>query len=75
MNDNQTLLDFKNSYKFLAQCFELETYDNLFKPDFMEAIQNRRDDIKRENQYREEDTYADTVRRMNEERMKCHFIG
>ncbi|EAR95092.1 hypothetical protein TTHERM_00641200 (macronuclear) [Tetrahymena thermophila SB210] len=62
-------------YKFLAQCFELETYDNLFKPDFMEAIQNKRDDIRRENQYREEDQYQEIVKKMNEERMKSHFIG
>jgi hypothetical protein len=29
-------------YKLLATCFELETYDNLFKPELMEAIRNRR---------------------------------
>jgi hypothetical protein len=35
-------------YKLLAQCFELETYDNLFNPEFMEAIRNRREVIRLE---------------------------
>lgn len=27
-------------YKLLASCFQLETYDNLFKPEYMDAIRN-----------------------------------
>jgi len=32
-------------YKVLAQNFELEIYDNLFKTELMQAISNRRQDI------------------------------
>jgi hypothetical protein len=39
----------------LSQCFELETYDNLFKPEFMEAIRNRRADLIEEKHWKEVD--------------------
>jgi hypothetical protein len=29
--------------KLLHQCFELDQYDNLLKPDFMDAIRKRRE--------------------------------
>jgi hypothetical protein len=31
--------------KLLHQCFDLEAFDNLYKPEFMDAIKARRDYI------------------------------
>jgi len=46
-------------YKLLAQCFELETYDNLFKPEFMDAIRNKREDLASEKKWGEIDLKRD----------------
>ncbi|PCJ22395.1 MAG: hypothetical protein COA94_09165 [Rickettsiales bacterium] len=31
--------------KLLHQCFELESYDNLLKPEFMDAVRKRRETL------------------------------
>lgn len=32
-------------YQLLGNCFELETYENLYKPEFMESIERKRNEI------------------------------
>ena len=61
--------------KLLHECFELSPYDNLFKSEFMDAINKRREHLiadqgKLENQKREEE-----LRRLKEETMKCNIIA
>jgi hypothetical protein len=36
----------------LESCFQLETFDNLFKPEFMDALRVRREEIREEDQIR-----------------------
>jgi len=62
-------------YKLLAACFELDTYDNLFKPEFMEAIRNRREDIIEEQKWKEYDIRREKLKRLEEEILKCNMIG
>lgn len=33
------------NYRLLASSFDLELYDNLFKPEFMDAIRGRHEEI------------------------------
>jgi hypothetical protein len=40
--------------KLLHKCFELDSFDNLLKPEFMDAVRKRREHIKAKMQ-REED--------------------
>lgn len=41
----------------------------------MEAIRNRREELQEEQRWRELDQRREKERRMEEESMKCHFIG
>lgn len=54
-------------YKLLATCFELETYDNLFKPELMEAIRNHRFDILEMQKWKEEDILNEKLKILQEE--------
>lgn len=62
-------------YKLLNNCFELGIYDNLLKPDLMEAIHLRYNRINEETKWVSDDEKARKLNLVQEERSKCLKIG
>jgi len=61
--------------KLLHQCFELEPFDNLYKPDFMEAVRMKRDWIVEDRRKQAEKQRILELKRLKEETMKCNIIA
>lgn len=61
--------------KFLHECFDLEQHDNLFKPEFMDAVNKRREHLRSEQQKQEEKRREQELRMLKEETMKCNIIA
>lgn len=61
--------------KLLHQCFELDSYDNLLKPEFMNAIRSRREALLEERRVHAESERLLELRRLKEETMKCNIIA
>jgi hypothetical protein len=61
--------------KLLHQCFDLDSFDNLLKPEFMNAIRARRDYILEERKKEAQETRLQELRRLKEETMKCNIIA
>jgi len=59
----------------LHQCFELDPYDNLLKPEFMDAIKKRREYLKWESQVHAEQERIAFLKQMKQETMKCNVIS
>ena len=59
----------------LHQCFELDHYDNLLKPEFMDAVKARRAHLQWEAEVKAKEERISFLRRMKEETMKCHIIA
>lgn len=61
--------------KLLHQCFELEPFDNLYKPEFMDAIRSKRDFIVDDRRKGAECQRLQELKRLKEETMKCNIIA
>jgi len=61
--------------KLLHQCFELDHYDNLLKPEFMDAIRKRREYLIWEEKVRVEKERVDFKKKMKDETMRCNVIA
>jgi hypothetical protein len=61
--------------KLLHECFELDPYDNLLKPEMMDAVRSRRDHIRQQMHLKEENTQIDKLRKLKEETMRCNIIA
>lgn len=59
----------------LHQCFELDAYDNLLKPDFMDAIRKRREYLVWQAQVEAEEKRITFLKQMKQETMRCHVIA
>lgn len=62
-------------YKLLAECFELDQYDNLLRPEFMEAIRDHREDMIKREQYENDDIQKEIDFRILQNKMKCSHLG
>lgn len=51
----------------LHQCFKLDAYDNLLKPEFMDAVRKRREVIRQEKLKIEEENRKEELKRLKEE--------
>lgn len=51
----------------LHQCFKLDAYDNLLKPEFMDAVRKRREVIRLEKLKVEEENRKEELKRLKEE--------
>ena len=61
--------------KLLHQCFELDQYDNLLKPDFMDAIRKRREYLIWEEQVTAENERIQFLKEMKQETMRCNIVA
>jgi hypothetical protein len=61
--------------KLLHQCFELDSFDNLLKPEFMNAVRNRRQALLEEKRKKAELERLEELRRLKEETMICNIIS
>lgn len=61
--------------KLLHECFELDPYDNLLKPEIMDAVRMRRDLIRRQMQRKEDNAQIAKLLKLKEETMQCHIIA
>ena len=61
--------------KLLHECFELEPYDNLFKPESMDAVNKRREHIITQRKIEEQQRREEELKRLKEETMKCDIIA
>ena len=61
--------------KLLHQCFELDSFDNLMKPEFMTAVRKRRHALLEEKRKRAIQERFEELRRLKEETMKCNIIA
>jgi hypothetical protein len=59
----------------LHQCFELDQYDNLLKPEFMTAVRNRRTAVLEERRKQAEEQRLLELKKLKEETMKCNVIS
>ena len=59
----------------LHQCFELDQYDNLLKPDFMDAIRKRREYLIWEASIEAEKKRIEFLKQMKQETMRCNVIS
>ena len=59
----------------LHQCFELDQYDNLLKPEFMDAVHKRRQYIIWEKSIEEEKKRIEFLKQMKQETMRCNVIS
>ena len=59
----------------LHQCFELDEYDNLLKPEFMTAVRNRRAAVLEERKKQAEEQRLLELKRLKEETMRCNVVA
>ena len=61
--------------QLLHNCFDLEPFDNLLKPEFMNAIRKRRDFLLDETRKEAEEQRVHELKRLKEETIKCNVIS
>lgn len=61
--------------KLLHKCFELDTFDNLLKPEFMDAIRSRRSLLAAQEKRDKENQEIAAKRKLKQETMKCNIIA
>lgn len=61
--------------KLLHKCFELDSFDNLLKPEYMDAIRKRRDLISAQMKREEENAKIEAMWRLKKETMICNIIA
>lgn len=59
----------------LHECFELDQYDNLMKPEFMDAIRKRREYLIWQEQVEAETKRIAFLKQMKQETMRCNAIS
>mmetsp|Transcript_30127 Transcript_30127/g.46040 ORF Transcript_30127/g.46040 Transcript_30127/m.46040 type:complete len:143 (+) Transcript_30127:831-1259(+) len=59
----------------LHQCFELDHFDNLLKPEYMEAIRQRREYLIWQEQIEAEEKRINFLKQMKQETMRCNIIA
>jgi hypothetical protein len=59
----------------LHQCFELDQYDNLLKPDFMDGLRKRREYLIWQASVEAEEKRINFLKQMKQETMRCHAIS
>lgn len=61
--------------KLLNKCFEIETYDCLLKPEYIDAIRARRQHIMAQRACKEENEKIAAKRHLKESMMRCNIIA
>ena len=61
--------------KILHHTFELDPYDNLLKPEFMDAVNKRREHLIQQKAEVEGKQREQELRRLKEETMRCNIIS
>ena len=61
--------------KLLHECFDLHPFDNLMKPEFMNALNKRRQYILQQAAKEAEEQRIFELKRLKEETMKCNIIA
>lgn len=61
--------------KLLHQCFELDSFDNLLKPEFMNAVRTRREALLDEERKKADENRLKELQYLKEETMKCNIIS
>ena len=59
----------------LHECFELDQYDNLMKPEYMDAIRKRREYLIWQEQVEAETKRIAFLKQMKQETMRCNAIS
>jgi hypothetical protein len=59
----------------LHRCFELNHYDNLLKPEFMDAIKKRREYLEWDSKVSAEKKRIEFLKRLKQETMQCNIIA
>ena len=62
-------------YNILAKNFELETFDNLFTYEFMDAIKFRRQELQIAEEIRQEEEAKARLKKIKEETLRCHKVS
>lgn len=61
--------------KLLHKCFELDAFDNLLKPEYMDAVRARRDLLQAKMQRAADNEQIAKMLRLKQETMKCNIIA
>lgn len=61
--------------KLLHKCFELDSFDNLLKPEFMDAVRKRREHIKAKMQREEYNKKIEAQLQLRNETMLCNIVA
>jgi len=61
--------------KLLNKCFEIDTYDSLLKPEYIDAIRARRQHIVAQQARKEENDKIQAKRHIKESTMRCNIIA
>lgn len=61
--------------QILWQCFELDPYDNLLDPDYMDIIREKREEIREKRRLEAEERARQEARRLKEETMICNIVA
>lgn len=61
--------------KLLHKCFELDSFDNLLKPEYMDAIRKRRELLKAQMQRKEDNEKIKAQLRLKKETMMCNIVA
>jgi len=61
--------------KLLHKCFQLETFDNLLKPHFMDAVRARRDHLAAQEKRRMENLQIEAERKFKTQTMRSNIIA
>ena len=59
----------------MHKCFELDCYDNLIKPEYMNAVRNRRQVIEDQLRAEEKLKHENNLKRVKEETIICNRIA
>jgi hypothetical protein len=61
--------------KLLNKCFEIETYDCLLKPEYIDAIRARRQHLEAHRLQKQENERIAAQRHLKESTMRCNIIA
>lgn len=62
-------------FNILAKNFELETFDNLFTYEFMDAIKFRRQELEIAESIKNEEAERIRLKKIKEETLRCHKVS
>jgi hypothetical protein len=61
--------------KLLNKCFEIDTYDSLLKPEYIDAIRARRQHLVAQRARNEENAKIAAKRHLRESTMRCNIVA